>query len=129
MLLVHSVNAAGSACEMRPLFERHRAHRAVYALDLPGFGFSERSGLPYSPRLMTDAVLAMLDYESLALPVWVAHGRRGDFTDYRLLRRLADRINWIFDVFDTGALPHFKVADEFDRRYRRFLDDARGRGG
>ena len=266
LLLLHSVNAAGSAYEMRPLFERHRSHRTVYALDLPGFGFSERSDLRYSPRLMTDAVLAMLDeaasrhrdtrfevaalslwcefaaraateaperfvnlalvsptgldgttprrgsreahrgipamsailsvprlnerlfawltsragvgyfmrkafgradvdpelidyawrtshqpgahfaplrfvagylfsrdafavYESLALPVWVAHGRRGDFTDYRLLRRLAGRANWMVDVFDTGALPQFEVPDEFDRRYRRFLDEARGRGG
>ena len=67
-------------------------------------------------------------YESLALPVWVAHGTRGDFTDYRLLGRLADRANWTADVFDTGALPQFEVPDEFDRRYRRFLDEARGRG-
>lgn len=58
LLLVHSVNAAGSAREVRPLFERYRATRPAYALDLPGFGVSERSDRAYTPRLMTDAVLA-----------------------------------------------------------------------
>ncbi|MDL2338269.1 MAG: alpha/beta hydrolase [Pseudomonadota bacterium] len=59
LLLLHSVNAAGSAAEMRPLFDRYRATRTVFAMDLPGFGFSERSDRPYSPRLMTDAVHTM----------------------------------------------------------------------
>ncbi|MBX9795083.1 MAG: hypothetical protein K2Y02_12360, partial [Burkholderiaceae bacterium] len=31
MLLVHSVNAACSAAEMRPLFDRYRATRTVFA--------------------------------------------------------------------------------------------------
>ena len=61
LLLLHSINAAGSACEVRPLFEHYRQRRPVYALDLPGFGFSERSDRPYLPRLMTDAVHAMVD--------------------------------------------------------------------
>ena len=60
LLLVHSMNAAGSAAEMAPLFQHHRQHRAVYAVDLPGFGFSDRSDRAYSPRLMTDAVLAVM---------------------------------------------------------------------
>lgn len=58
LLLIHSVNAAGSAYEVAPLYEHYRRSRAVYALELPGFGFSERSDRPYSPRMMTDAVLA-----------------------------------------------------------------------
>lgn len=61
LLLVHSINASGSAFEVVPLFEHHRATRAVYALDLPGFGFSDRSDRAYTPRLMTDAVLAMIE--------------------------------------------------------------------
>jgi len=60
LLLVHSVNAAGSAYEMLPLYEHYRTDRTVYALDLPGFGFSERSDRNYTPRLMTDAVHAMM---------------------------------------------------------------------
>jgi pimeloyl-ACP methyl ester carboxylesterase len=59
LLLVHSVNAVASAAEVRPLFERYRATRTVYALDLPGFGLSDRSPRPYTPRLMTDALHAV----------------------------------------------------------------------
>ena len=60
LLLVHSVNAAGSAAEVAPLFAHYRQQRAVYALELPGFGFSDRSDRPYTPRLMTDALHAAL---------------------------------------------------------------------
>ena len=35
LVLLHSVNAAASSYEMRPLFERYRGRRPVYALDLP----------------------------------------------------------------------------------------------
>jgi pimeloyl-ACP methyl ester carboxylesterase len=258
LLLVHSVNAAASAAEVRPLFERYRAVRRVFALDLPGFGFSERSDRRYTPRLMTDAVLAMareigarcgawpvdalalslsseflaraaaerpelfrslalvsptgfsgarerrgaagrtyampwlyralrgpgwggavfrgltrpgviryflqrtwgaraIDedlwrydvitarqpgaefaplafvsgalfsadihtvYERLALPVWMSHGVRGDFTDYRGRTLVEGRGNWQFAVFDTGALPHIERPDEFVAAYDRFF--------
>lgn len=60
MLLIHSMNASGSAAEMRPLYEHYGATRTVYAMDLPGFGLSERSDRVYVPRLMTDAVHAMV---------------------------------------------------------------------
>lgn len=60
LLLIHSVNAAGSVAEVAPLFEYYRATRHVYALDLPGFGLSSRADRAYTPRLMTDAVLALL---------------------------------------------------------------------
>jgi pimeloyl-ACP methyl ester carboxylesterase len=60
-LLIHSINAAGSAYEVRPLYEHYRHARAVYAPDLPGFGFSDRPDRIYTPRLMTDAILAMVE--------------------------------------------------------------------
>ncbi len=59
LLLVHRVNAVSSAAEMRPVFQHCMAGRTVFALDLPGFGLSDRSDRPYTPRLMTDAVLAV----------------------------------------------------------------------
>jgi pimeloyl-ACP methyl ester carboxylesterase len=59
LLLVHSMNAAGSAYEMKPIYDSIVSHRVVYAIDLPGFGFSERSDRPYDPRMMTDAVHAV----------------------------------------------------------------------
>lgn len=61
LLLIHSINAAASAYEIRPLFEHYRQSRRVYAPDLPGFGFSDRSARAYTPRLYTDAILDMLD--------------------------------------------------------------------
>jgi pimeloyl-ACP methyl ester carboxylesterase len=57
LLLVHSINAAGSAYEIKPLYEHYRQNRTVYALELPGFGHSERGKREYSVRVMTDAIL------------------------------------------------------------------------
>jgi pimeloyl-ACP methyl ester carboxylesterase len=56
LVLIHSINAAASAYEMRPIFEHYRGTRPVYALDLPGFGFSERANREYTPQLFADAI-------------------------------------------------------------------------
>jgi pimeloyl-ACP methyl ester carboxylesterase len=262
LLLLHSINAAGSVYEVRPLYEHYRASRIVYAPDLPGFGFSDRSDREYTPRLMTDAVHAMVEeirrlhgpspidalalslsceflaraavespglfrslalvsptgfdrsaprygppgsnrgipllkraftfplwsegffdllttrrsirfflrktwgskdidegmldydclttrqpgarhapfwfvsgflfsndvnrlYEALEMPVWMAHGERGDFVDYRYKHSVEGRPNWTFRVFPTGALPHFEVLDAFTRDYDAFVDRSR----
>ncbi len=254
LVLVHSVNAAGSAYEVKPLYDHYRRTRPVYALDLPGFGLSDRSRRPYTPRLMTDALLALvaevrrlhggarvdaialslaseflaraaveappafrslgfvsptgfnrlplragppgsdlglprlhavmaspslgrwlfhnltrrpviayflrrtwgsrnidgglLDYDflvtrpagaehaplrfltgflfsgdsgtlyrSLSQPVWVVHGTRGDFVNYRGLREFAGNRQWTVEVLPTGALPHFEMLAEFLERY------------
>lgn len=61
LLLIHSINAAASAYEVRPLFERLSRHRRVYAPDLPGYGFSDRSPREYGIRLFTDAIHDMVD--------------------------------------------------------------------
>lgn len=60
LLLIHSINAAASAYEVRPLYERYRNSRTVYALELPGFGHSERGKREYTVRMMTDAILLMV---------------------------------------------------------------------
>jgi pimeloyl-ACP methyl ester carboxylesterase len=257
LLLVHSINAAAAAHEMRPVFERYRRTRRVYALDLPGYGFSDRNPGLYTPRTMTDAIHAMIEeirafhgegpidamalslsceflarsaaerperlrslvfiaptafnrhraldgppgstrgkhrvyrtltfplwrrplfevltsrpsvrfflrktwgsrdvdeglvdyswrtaqqpgadhapfcflsgflfsaditrvYESLRLPVWMVHGVRGDFTDYRRKHTLENAPNWRIEVFQTGALPHFEQPADFSERYEAF---------
>jgi pimeloyl-ACP methyl ester carboxylesterase len=258
LLLVHSVNAAASAAEVWPLHEHYRASRTVYSIDLPGFGSSERSDRTYSPRLMTDALLQLLDamaarghtgpidalavstgceflaraaaerperfrrialvsptglrgtvprrgppgatralpwlyralrgpgwggalyrsltrpaviryflertwgskaiderlwaydvltarlpgaefaplyflsaglfsadilsvYESLVQPVWLSHGVRGDFTDYRGRRWLEAQGNWRFTVYPTGALPFFELPERFIADFDGFI--------
>jgi pimeloyl-ACP methyl ester carboxylesterase len=261
LLLIHSINAAGSAFEVKPLYDHYATQRQVYAFDLPGFGQSDRSDREYNARVMTDAIHAavervqqihglrpidavalslsseflaraaterpasfrtlgfisptgfegkardqgvptnrgqawllktlnfplwqkgffqllttrpvirtflekawgsknidepMLDYdyhtthqhgarhapyyfvsgylfskdilriyEQLRHPVWMAHGVRGDFVDYRHKTRVAGRPNWTIVQFDTGAFPHFEVFDEVVRAYDQFLAQSR----
>jgi pimeloyl-ACP methyl ester carboxylesterase len=263
LLLIHSINASGSAYEMKPLYDHYRRLRPVYALDLPGFGFSNRSQRPYLPRLMTDAVRAMtveirrqngnapvdalalslsseylaraavevpsdfrrlglvsptgfnrllprngppgsdrgiawlyrvltvplwrsalfglltrpaviryflertwgskqIDeglwaydllttrqpgaanapfyflsaflfsadisrvYDGLTMPVWMVHGVRGDFVDFRYKAVLAAAKNWRFSVLPTGALPYFEEPAEFIRQFDAFLGESAG---
>lgn len=64
VLLIHSINAAASAAEVRPLFEALRGERLVTAPDLPGYGLSLREDHPYTPRRMTDTVLAAARWTS-----------------------------------------------------------------
>lgn len=58
LLLIHSVNAAACAAEVRPLFEHFAESRKAQALDLPGYGLSQRAPIVYTVRMMTDAVIA-----------------------------------------------------------------------
>ena len=60
LLLMHSVNAAACAYEVKPLYDHYGKTRPTYAFDLPGYGLSDRSARPYTIRLMTDALLAVL---------------------------------------------------------------------
>ncbi|MEM9384644.1 MAG: alpha/beta hydrolase [Pseudomonadota bacterium] len=68
VLLVHSINAAASTFEMRPIFEHLQSTRSTYAVDLPGFGFSSRTARRYDVTLYTTALLDMLDVIAQDLP-------------------------------------------------------------
>jgi len=99
LLLLHSVNASASAAEVAPLFAHYRQHRVVYALELPGFGFSDRSDRPYTVRLMTDALqmaLTAIQSESggvaadvLAVSLSCEFAARASCETPQLIRRLA----------------------------------------
>lgn len=60
LVLIHSLNAAPSSHEMRPLFQAFRGRRPVYALDLPGFGFSERGDRAYTVEMYVAAIAGFL---------------------------------------------------------------------
>jgi pimeloyl-ACP methyl ester carboxylesterase len=65
LLVVHSVNAAASAFEMQPVVVRQAVTRRVVALDLPGFGASDKHAIRYTPQLMREAIVAVLDWMGL----------------------------------------------------------------
>lgn len=60
LLLIHSINAAPSSYEVKPIFEHYRGRRRVFSVDLPGFGHSERSARRYSADLFADAIAELL---------------------------------------------------------------------
>jgi pimeloyl-ACP methyl ester carboxylesterase len=51
LILLHSINAGASSHEMEEVFNYYRYKRAVYSLDLLGYGLSERPDIRYSPSL------------------------------------------------------------------------------
>jgi pimeloyl-ACP methyl ester carboxylesterase len=61
-------------------------------------------------------------YEALELPVWLAHGTRGSFSDFSEAGWTMARPNWEVASFDTGAFPHFQAPGAFLPRLERFLD-------
>lgn len=61
-------------------------------------------------------------YEAVAKSVWLSHGVRGDFTDFRGRALLCERGNWRVSSFQTGALPYFEVMPEFARAMDVFFD-------
>jgi pimeloyl-ACP methyl ester carboxylesterase len=65
-------------------------------------------------------------YRALPVPLWVAHGNRGSFTDFGAcpLRTGSDAgpsQSVERTVFDTGAMPHCERPDSFQAAYQRFL--------
>ena len=61
LVLVHGISSHASAFEVRPLFERFRGDRPVYAIYLPGFGFSERTDRVYYPELYAETLLEWVE--------------------------------------------------------------------
>jgi pimeloyl-ACP methyl ester carboxylesterase len=93
-------------------------------------------GAEHAPLAFLSAQLFSQDintvYEQLVQPVWMSHGVRGDFTDYRGKDSVEGRPNWRFTVFATGAMPYFEVPGDFNAVLGDFLaaaaSPARGRG-
>jgi pimeloyl-ACP methyl ester carboxylesterase len=86
---------------------------------------TRQHGARHAPLYFLSAGLFSADvtslYESLTLPIWMAHGVRGDFVDYRGAKPLLERDNWRLKVFQTGALPYFEEPDPFFDAYDEFL--------
>lgn len=108
LVLIHSINAAASAYEMAPLFRHYRTSRPVYALDLPGYGFSNRLRRAYSPQLFADAIVEMLETQVgepadvIALSLGCEFVARAAASQPSLFRSLVLISPSGFNRFDTG---------------------------
>jgi pimeloyl-ACP methyl ester carboxylesterase len=69
MLFLHSINLAASSYEVKPLYEHYAHERSVYALDMPGYGLSERGERTYTPALFRDAISDFISLELHGAPV------------------------------------------------------------
>jgi pimeloyl-ACP methyl ester carboxylesterase len=104
-------------------FDRRLLEHSRECAALPG---AEHMPLQFiSGGLFTRGIIER--YRALPVPVWVAHGHRGSFTDFRgcPVRTGVGTTAASYPVermvFDAGAMPHFELADEFDKAYQRFL--------
>ena len=111
LLLVHSINAAASAYEVRPLFECMQTDHRVVAVELPGFGSSERGDRAYQIAVYCEAlddVIAVLSKEAGAPIHALAVSLSSEFLA-RVARAHPERLRSLTLVTPTG----------FDRRSDR----------
>lgn len=79
LVILHGIHTAGGAHDIAPIFNAFRSQRPVYALELPGFGGSERSDRPYRPS-MYQAALTEFIRNQLGEPAdVVAQGLSAEF--------------------------------------------------
>jgi hypothetical protein len=82
-------------------------------------------GAEHAPLCFLSAQMFSADittiYDQLRLPVWMSHGVRGDFVDYRCKARFVAHPNWQFTVFDSGALPYFEYPQDFAKKMLAFM--------
>jgi pimeloyl-ACP methyl ester carboxylesterase len=92
------------------------------------FATTHQPGARFAPYYFVSGYLFSRDitrfYEALAMPVWLAHGMRGDFHDYSYAGKTLRWPNWSVVEFPTGALPHFEVPSKFMLAYDHFLGAA-----
>lgn len=61
LVLIHNPNAGGSSWEWRKVFPELANHYTVFALDLLGFGLSDKPNVDYSGRMMGELVHDFLE--------------------------------------------------------------------
>ena len=78
MLLCHGIYAGASSYEFEPIVEQLAEDYHVYAVDLPGFGRSERPPLIYTPSLYAEFIRDFVG-DVTAEPIVVASSLTGSF--------------------------------------------------
>lgn len=121
LVLLHSINAAPSAMEMKPLFERFADSRVVYAPDLPGFGQSQRGDLPYSPSFYAQVINDFLNQIDGPAPDVIALSLTSEFTA-RALRDHGAVIHSLTLISPTGLGGAEPPSAEAGARINRILN-------
>lgn len=128
LVLIHSINAAGSSYEMRPIFERYRGKRPVYALDLPGFGFSDRSRRTYTPEMYAQAIIDFMSSQIMDGPADVVALSLGSEFAARAAHERPELFRSLTLISPSGFVAHDKVrgsqrasrSNSSNRLYRLF---------
>jgi hypothetical protein len=86
---------------------------------------TQQAGAQHAPLSFLSAQLFSADitniYDRLTQKVWMSHGVRGDFVDYRGKKRYTHSENWRFTVYQTGALPYFEMPEQFSADLQQFI--------
>jgi len=128
LVLLHSINAAPSSMEMRPLFQRYRGSRPVYALDLPGFGMSQRSIKAFDAPLFAESIAEFCSALPGDAPDVIALSLTGEFVARAVLEHGLS-ISSLSLISPTGLGDRLPPGPEQQARVRSFLNFAGvGRG-
>jgi pimeloyl-ACP methyl ester carboxylesterase len=111
VVLVHGYGS--STVSYRPILDELAVHHRVLAIDLPGFGRSDRRAGDYSPGALADVVAAVLDAKGIARAHVVGHSW-GASVALAFALRHPDRLDRLVlisgFVFDDQLLPLMRWA-------------------
>ena len=129
LLFVHSVNAAPSAIELKPLFQHFRASRPVFAPDLPGFGRSTRRVGTMTPSDFAKQIASIIDEMTPSEPPDVIALSLGCEFVARAVVELGAAVRSLTFISPTGFSRRQPPAPKAQRRLKRLFDFAGfGRG-
>lgn len=101
VVLVHGIDGAGSSFEMRQPFGALQDNYRVYALDLLGFGLSDRPALPYTAADYVDLLEDFLR-EVVEQPAAIIAGPLSAAFAVQVAARAADRVRALVLICPTG---------------------------
>lgn len=119
ILLVHSIHAAASAFEMRRPFLGLRDHYHVHALDLPGYGCSDRPARRYSAEDYIDVIGRVLD--EIGKPTTIIASSLGAAYSVVAAARRPERVSALVLVCPTGIAQLARPAGPIARLIYRVL--------
>lgn len=109
VVLVHGYGS--STASYRPIFGELQRHHRVIAIDLPGFGFSDRRKGDYSPEALSDVLVRILDEKHVRRAHVIGHSWGGSIVLAFALRhpeRLAKLVVISGWLFDEQVLPFMR---------------------